>query len=216
LIRTHSQHGLGTITANSASHRINGVRRHSFLSIARSLRHLRALLRNTGRHTSSLALCIIFAMGSVTTTAAVLAYTHHIPSFFAAQPLAPAPAPPAPPILAKSKPARTHRFVANLEKGIASWYGDVWNGRKTASGETFDDTLLTAAHKTLPLGTIVRVTNLDSKLSVVVRINDRGTLTPERVIDLSSEAARELGMIDAGLAHVKLEILGKHKLPSTL
>jgi rare lipoprotein A len=105
-----------------------------------------------------------------------------------------------------------HRHFLSLHtnplRGLASWYGSVWNGRKTASGETFDETKLTAAHKTLPLGTLVRVTNLDSMRSVIVKINDRGTLAPNRVIDLSSAAAQELGMMEKGLVNVKLEVLG--------
>jgi rare lipoprotein A len=215
LIRTHSQHGLGTINATSALHRSTGGRWHSSRSINRSMRSLNAFFHVTRRR-AFLALCLTLALGSLTLAAATVAALSHHSFHFAVQPLAPAPAPPAPPIRVAAKTTRPHRFIGALERGIASWYGDVWNGRKTASGETFDDTKLTAAHKTLPLGTIVRVTNLDSKLSVVVRINDRGTLTPERVIDLSGEAARELGMIDAGLAHVKLEILGRPKLTSSL
>ena len=85
----------------------------------------------------------------------------------------------------------------------------MWNGRTTASGEAFDESQLTAAHKSLPLGTMVRVTNLNSMRSVIVRINDRGALAPNRVIDLSSAAAREIGMVNTGLTRVSLEIIGK-------
>ncbi len=114
----------------------------------------------------------------------------------------------APPV---QTPKKHHllNFHTNPLRGLASWYGDVWNGRTTASGETFDDTKLTAAHKTLPLGTIVRVTDMENMKSVVVKINDRGTLAPNRVIDLSSAAAKELGILEQGLAHVKLEVLKK-------
>lgn len=108
-----------------------------------------------------------------------------------------------------------HGSLAELERirdlhplrGIASWYGSVWNGHKTASGETFDETQMTAAHRTLPLGTVVRVTDMRTERSVVVRINDRGTLGPGRVIDLSSAAAEALGILRTGVADVKLEVL---------
>ena len=86
----------------------------------------------------------------------------------------------------------------------------MWNGHRTASGETYDETQLTAAHRSLPLGSLVRVTNLRSMRSVIVRINDRGAFAPTRIIDLSSAAARQIGMVEQGLAQVKLEILGKH------
>ncbi|MBE7181075.1 MAG: septal ring lytic transglycosylase RlpA family protein [Terriglobus roseus] len=99
--------------------------------------------------------------------------------------------------------------LTNPLRGIATWYGSVLQGHKTASGETFDDTKLTAAHRTLPLGTLVRVTDLHSRRSVVVRINDRGTLAPGRIIDLSSAAAEQLGILRAGVAKVKLEVLHK-------
>ncbi len=94
-----------------------------------------------------------------------------------------------------------------LRSGLASWYGDLWQGRKTASGELFDTNQLTACHRTLPFGTLVRVINLRNHRSVVVKINDRGTLEPKRVIDLSSAAARRLGMLEAGLVPVRLEII---------
>jgi rare lipoprotein A len=89
--------------------------------------------------------------------------------------------------------------------GIASFYGKEFHGRKTASGETYDMYKLTAAHRTLPFGTRVRVINLLNDKSVVVRINDRGPFKRERIIDLSFEAARRLGI--GGTAKVKLVIL---------
>jgi rare lipoprotein A len=88
--------------------------------------------------------------------------------------------------------------------GIASFY---WQGEQTASGEPFDKAALTAAHRTLPFNTRVRVTNPRTRRSVVVRINDRGPFTPGRIIDLSDAAAAELGMRDQGLARVVLEVL---------
>ena len=110
------------------------------------------------------------------------------------------------PISALGKPLAV---LTNPLRGIATWYGSVLHGHKTASGETFDETELTAAHKTLPLGTVVRVTDLHSRRSVVVRINDRGILAPGRIIDLSSAAAEQLGILRAGTADVKLEVLRK-------
>lgn len=91
--------------------------------------------------------------------------------------------------------------------GIASWYGGVFNGRRTASGEKFDMYAMTACHPTLPFGTRVRVVDTVNHRSVVVRITDRGDLEPGRVIDLSYGAAKKLQMTKAGLAPVKLEVL---------
>lgn len=93
------------------------------------------------------------------------------------------------------------------ETGIASFYHDRFQGRKTASGERFDQNDYSAAHKTLAFGTVVRVTRADSGKSVVVTINDRGPFKAGRVIDLSRQAARDLGMIDQGLVRVKVEVI---------
>lgn len=95
------------------------------------------------------------------------------------------------------------------EFGMASYYGDEFHGGATASGESYDKNKLTAAHKTLALGTKVRVTRLDTKKSVVVRINDRGPYLKGRIIDLSGRAASALDMIADGTAEVKIEVLGK-------
>lgn len=97
--------------------------------------------------------------------------------------------------------------VVSSLKGLASWYGPGFHGRRSANGERFDQNALTAAHKTLPFGTLVRVTNLNNGTSVVVRINDRGPYAGSRVIDLSRRAAQEIGMLGSGVANVKLEIL---------
>jgi len=91
--------------------------------------------------------------------------------------------------------------------GIASWYGKVFHGRKTASGERFNMYALTACHPTLPFGSLVRVVNLDNRKSVVVRITDRGYLDEGRIIDLSFAAAERLSMVKAGLAHVDVQVL---------
>ena len=93
--------------------------------------------------------------------------------------------------------------------GMASWYGDKWRGRKTANGERFDPDKLTAAHRLLPFGTVVMVTNLKNGLQVEVVINDRGPYINGRIIDLSKAAARRLDMIEDGLVKVKLRIMSK-------
>ena len=93
------------------------------------------------------------------------------------------------------------------ETGIASWYGPGFHGKKTANGETYDQTDLTAAHRTLPLPSLVKVTNLQNGRTIVVRINDRGPFSNGRVIDLSMRAAQLLGFARAGTAKVRVEIL---------
>jgi len=91
--------------------------------------------------------------------------------------------------------------------GGASWYGPGFHGRTTANGEKFNQNAMTAAHKTLPFNTKVRVTDLDTRKSVVVRINDRGPYAKGRIIDLSKGAAKKLGMIEKGHARVRLDIV---------
>ncbi len=91
------------------------------------------------------------------------------------------------------------------QTGRASWYGRQFHGRLTASGERYDMNLMTAAHKTLPIPSYARVTNLSNGKSVVVRINDRGPFHSSRVIDVSQSAARQLGFINAGTANVRIE-----------
>jgi rare lipoprotein A len=91
--------------------------------------------------------------------------------------------------------------------GIATWYGHVLDGHYTASGERFDMQAMTAAHKTLPFGTLLRVVNLRTHRSVVVRVNDRGILPNNHVIDLSYGAAEKLNIVKTGIAPVRLEIL---------
>jgi rare lipoprotein A len=99
------------------------------------------------------------------------------------------------------------------ETGMASYYGvnDGFNGRKTANGEIFNTHQLTAAHKTLPFGTVVKVTNLSNGESVKVRINDRGPYIKGRIIDLSAKAAEKLDMTSKGVAQVKLSYKKKKK-----
>jgi len=93
------------------------------------------------------------------------------------------------------------------ERGEASYYGARHHGKKTASGERFDQAQLTAAHRTLPFGTQVRVTNLDNNKSVVVRINDRGPFNRKRLIDISHAAAEQLDMLRSGTAPVRVQSL---------
>lgn len=100
------------------------------------------------------------------------------------------------------------------EIGVASWYGNEFHGRPTSSGEVFDQNDLTAAHRTLPFGTHVMVTNLANDRSVVVRINDRGPFVRGRIIDLSYAAAHVLGLIGPGTGRVRLEVLGGAEPPS--
>lgn len=97
--------------------------------------------------------------------------------------------------------------VIGVSQGTASWYGPGFFGNRTANGEVFRPGTLTAAHRTLPFGTRVRVTNLRNGRSTVVRINDRGPFSGGRVIDLAHGAAQELGVVSSGLAPVRLEVL---------
>ncbi len=100
-------------------------------------------------------------------------------------------------------PAVRSRF----QVGLASWYGEYHHGRPTASGEVFDMAQMTAAHRTLPLGTRLRVTNLENGRMVRVRVNDRGPYVDGRVLDLSHGAARMLDMVERGVAPVRLDIV---------
>lgn len=102
----------------------------------------------------------------------------------------------------QAKPAET--FV---QVGLASWYGSFHAGQRTASGDLFDPNAMTAAHRTLPLGTVVRVTNIANGRAVTVRINDRGPRDKSRIIDLSRSAAQALGFAADGIMKVKIEQL---------
>jgi rare lipoprotein A len=109
--------------------------------------------------------------------------------------------------LAASPPAAAPKSADAME-GLAAVYSDKLNGRKTASGQAFRQSELTAAHPTLPFGTKVRVTNTQNNKSIEVRINDRGPTQAGRVIDLSSAAAAKIGIRKTGTAPVKLEVVG--------
>ncbi len=91
--------------------------------------------------------------------------------------------------------------------GIASWYGPGFHGQRTANGEIYDMYAMTAAHKTLPFNTLVKVVDLDTGRWVVVRINDRGPFVPGRIIDLSYAAAQKLGIVEKGIARVGLKVM---------
>jgi len=93
-------------------------------------------------------------------------------------------------------------------EGRASWYGKRFQGRRTANGENYDRNSFTAAHRTLPYGSLLKVTNLSNQKSVIVRINDRGPVDPTRSLDLSEMAAKELDIIKDGLGQVKIEFVG--------
>jgi len=98
-------------------------------------------------------------------------------------------------------------FGPYYETGIASWYGPGFDGNLTANGEVYDMNGISAAHKTLPFGTVVRVVDLDTGRSIVVRINDRGPFIEGRIIDLSKGAAEKLGIIERGIVPVGLRIV---------
>ncbi len=106
--------------------------------------------------------------------------------------------------------------VKPYQVGTASWYGDYFEGRQTASGEPFNMYDLTAAHPTLPLGTVVRVTNLRNREAVLVRINDRGPVVPGRIIDLSYSAAKVLHFKAQGLQRVRLDIVKSQPRPQMI
>jgi len=107
------------------------------------------------------------------------------------------------PVVTKPGPSRSPIAV----DGIASYYGKEHHGKKTANGEVFDMNKLTAAHRSLPFGSTVKVTNLSNHRSVIVRINDRGPYIAGRIIDLSQAAAQQLDIITLGIVQVKVEVL---------
>ncbi len=112
------------------------------------------------------------------------------------------------PAAAAAAPAQAKDADAKMIEGKVATYGRKFNGRKTASGERFNAGALTMAHKTLPFGTLVKVTNLANKRSVVVRVNDRGPTTEDRVGDLTTAAARKIKMIRSGVVQAKLDVVG--------
>ena len=97
------------------------------------------------------------------------------------------------------------------EIGVASWYGQEFQGNETASGEIYDLNRLTAAHQTLPFGTTIRVTNLENKKNVLLRINDRGPHIGRRLLDVSWAAAKRLGFVHSGITRVRVEVVSYPK-----
>ena len=127
---------------------------------------------------------------------------------------APDPAPvvtPAPGAARKVMITAAPAASGDANEGKIAHYGAKFNGRKTASGERFNVNAMTMAHKTLPFGTRVKVTNLANKKSVVVRVNDRGPSSPDRIGDLTTGAARKIGMTKAGVVDARLEVVGQAK-----
>lgn len=124
-------------------------------------------------------------------------------------------APPTAPVLAPTPVVATPKKTTKLMHGFASWYGGVFNGRRTASGEVFNQNDMTACHPTLPFGTKVKVENSRNHKSVIVRITDRGLLYGRRVIDLSYAAAERIGMTDAGVVPVTIQVLPKDRPTSS-
>lgn len=107
----------------------------------------------------------------------------------------------------------TSLFAQQAEFGEAGYYGNKFHKKPTANGELYDMYAMTAAHKTLPFGTKIRVTRIDNDKSVIVRVNDRGPYIAGRIVDMSYKSAKELGMIDDGITKVKLEIVGTESTP---
>lgn len=104
------------------------------------------------------------------------------------------------------------RLMALTNDGMASYYGSEFQGARTASGEIFDSTDFTAAHRSLPFGTHLKVTNLRNQRSVIVRVNDRGPYSHGRVLDLSKGAAKQLGMTASGVAHIRFDVISGEQL----
>ena len=120
------------------------------------------------------------------------------------------------PLSSSPKPKKNQVQIINSFSGNASWYGPGFHGKKTASGEVFDENKLTAAHRSLPLGTFVRITNVANGKNVIAKINDRGPFVGNRVLDGSKQVAKELDFIDLGIAEVKVDVLGIQKSSATV
>jgi len=163
-----------------------------------------------------LAALVVLLTARVVQADARLSMPATLGAFRAPGPLQPTPTLAATTMVTGITPAPLSLTSAQLRKyrlhGVASWYGGVFNGRETASGETFDQNAMTACHPTLPFGTLVRVINRVNHRSVVVRITDRGDLLYQgRIIDLSRGAAEKLAMVNRGLAPVDLQVLALGK-----
>jgi rare lipoprotein A len=126
-----------------------------------------------------------------------------------------------PPVIGAETGGHNQRRTSSLKSkayqvGTASWYGEQFEGKKTASGEPFDMRDFTAAHPSLPLGSFVKVTNLRNGKAVVVRVNDRGPFVDDRIIDVSYNAARALGFKERGLQKVRLDLYPTKRQPATV
>ena len=107
----------------------------------------------------------------------------------------------------KSNLKKSDVEIGDIISGVSSWYGPNFHGKLTANGEVYDQYGVTAAHKTLPLGTVARVTNIDNGKSIILRINDRGPYVGDRILDCSYGAAIKLGFKDLGTANVEIKII---------
>ena len=179
------------------------LRRRPVFSCASANQILRLLLRPA----LSLSWLLALAVSFFTCGCAHRTHTMQPPVQSAPQPI-PAPSTPSqpsrPPSAAERRPAVPGEYV---EEGVASWYGIPFDGHRTSNGEIYDMHQFTAAHKTLPFGAIVRVTNLRNGRQTEVRINDRGPFVADRVIDLSLSAAQAIDMVGPGTAPVRLEMI---------
>jgi rare lipoprotein A len=153
------------------------------------------------------------ALLSLTVSVAVHAQSPATPAPAAAPAAVAAPAPAAAPAKAAPMAAAT-AAAGDVSEGKLAYYGRKFNGRKTASGERFNAGAMTMAHNSLPFGTKVKVTNLANKRSVIVRVNDRGPSTPDRVGDLSLAAAQKIGATRKGVIDAKMEVVGMSKARS--
>lgn len=163
------------------------------------------------RFVAAATVCLVIALSPLVnaqTTAQTAA-----PAAAPAPAATPAPAPAAAPPPAPAAPEKA--ASADSSEGKVAYYGKKFNGRKTASGERFNAGAMTMAHKTLPFGTVVKVTNIKNNKSVVVRVNDRGPSTPDRIGDLTSGAASKIRMIRTGVIDAKLEVVGQPKARMT-
>jgi rare lipoprotein A len=154
----------------------------------------------TGRSKTAVILAALVVLLAFATDTATPASPHETDSTVMINDVTPAE-------IVTTVPAPKTTVLTRIKSGMASWYGSVLQGHRTASGRRFDENELTAAHRTLPFGSQVKVTDLRNKRSVIVTITDRGVLFPERVIDLSWAAAKELQMVKMGVDPVRLELV---------
>lgn len=143
-------------------------------------------------------------LSAIALVAAGCAHKTYAPQAPAPAPLPQPSAPSARPPAVETQPAIPGQYV---EEGVASWYGIPFDGHRTSNGEIYDMHAFTAAHRTLPFGSMVRVTNLRNGMQTEVRINDRGPFVANRIIDLSLSAAQAIGMVGPGTAPVRLEVV---------